>query len=517
MDDKAAPIDDKAAVSLPPSVRTFIVALTMISVLMVTLDMTIANVALPHMQAALGANPESVSWVLTSYILASAVMTLMTGWLGGRLGRKQLFVLALGGFTASSALCGVAGTLPLMVGARFLQGMFGAFVLPLSQALILDMYPRRDHMRAITVWGLGAMVGPIAGPVLGGYLTDALNWRWVFMINVPIGIVATVGLMALMPALQSIRRPFDKIGFLLLAGCLIPLQLALDRGTPQGWLESTEILVELGICLSCGWALVFHLRNADHPIIPMAIFRDRNCVAALVFAFFMGGVNVAGGALLAPMTQTLLGYPVLTAGILMLPRSLSMAAAMLLTGRLVKILDVRLVIAGGILLTAWSSWITAGFNLQMGPHLLIVSGLVLGAGLGLSFTPMNVLLGSTLAPELRTDAAALYTLLRSIGSSIVISASTAFLARNLQINHEELGAHITAQSTPILQPGLLEAWGVQGQSLAAMLDAEINRQALMIAYLDDFWLLTVCALCTLPVVFVLRPMKIDKDVLIHPE
>lgn len=510
-------MDDKAAVTLPPAVRGAIVALTMIAVLMVTLDMTIANVALPHMQAALGANPESISWVLTSYILASAIMTPLTGWLGGRIGRKQLFVVALGGFTASSALCGVAGTLPLMVIARFAQGMFGAFTLPLSQAMVLDLYPRREHMRAITIWGLGAMVGPIAGPVLGGWLTDMLDWRWVFMINVPIGIVATLGLMTLMPTLESLPRRFDRIGFLLLAGCLAPLQLALDRGTSQGWLESTEILIEIGVALSCGWMLVFHLLRAPHPIIPLGIFRDRNCLMALIFAFFMGGVNVAGGALLAPMTQTVLGYPVLTAGILMLPRSISMAVAMILANRMVKLMDVRLVIGIGILFTAWSSWITVGFNLQMDSHLIVVSGIVLGLGLGLSFTPMNVMLGSTLAPELRTDAAALYTLIRSIGSSIVISVSTAFLARNLQINHEELGAHITAQKVPILQPGLLEAWGVQGRSIAAMLDMEINRQALLISYLDDFWMLTFCAIAVLPVVFFLRPTKPEGNMMAHAE
>ena len=405
----------------------------------------------------------------------------------------------------------------MMVAARFLQGVCGAFAVPSSQALMLDLYPRKDHARAITIWGLGAMVGPIAGPVLGGYLTDALNWRWVFMINVPIGIAATIGLALLMPRLPSLVRAFDKIGFLLLASGLVALQLALDRGTSQGWFESTEILIELAVAVGCGWMLFFHLRTTEHPVIPMQIFRDRNCVAALIFIFFVGGVNTAGGALLAPMTQTLLGYPVLMAGFLMVPRSIAMSIGMVVSTRLARLTDVRLVIGVGILLTALSSWITVGFDLEMGPDLLIVSGLVLGLGLGLSINPMNVLLGSTLAPELRTDAAAIYTLTRSIGSSIVIAGSTAFLARNLQINHEELGAHITAQSMPVLQPGLLEQFGLRGQGLAAMLDAEINRQALMISYINDFWMLTLCAIFVVPIVFVIRPVKPDKDAIVMAE
>lgn len=507
----AFPLSDEATVPLPPAVRRILVGLIMAAVLMVVLDMTIANVALPHMQASLGASPETISWVLTSYILASAVMTPMTGWLGGRIGRTALFIASLAGFTCASALCGLAGTLPMEVAARFFQGVFGAFVVPLSQAMMIDLHRKEDQVRAITVWGLGAMVGPIIGPVLGGYLTDAFDWRWVFFINVPIGIATTLGLFFMLPKVPSPVRQFDKFGFVLMAVALGAFQLMLDRGTQEGWFESTEIWIEAGLALSCLWLLLIHSWRTPHPILPAALFRDRNFVASIVFIFVVGGISTASSALVSPMTQSLLGYPVMDAGFLMVPRGIMMIVGMLLVSRLMRFVDVRLLVGVGVACTAISTWVTTWFDLGMDSHLIIVSGLVLGLGLGFAMMPMNFMMGSTLPPALRTDAAAVYSLSRNIGSSIVLSVCSAMLARNVQINHEELGAHLTAQSMPLLQPGLLERFGLGGGRIAAMMDLEITRQSMMIAYLDDFWGLSIALACMIPVVLLLRPAKPRQD------
>lgn len=501
---------DAASVPLSPAVRKLLTILLMASVLMCALDITIANVALPHMQASLGASPESISWVLTSYILATAMMTPVTGWLGGRIGRKRLFLASLAGFTLTSALCGLAASLMLEVAARFFQGVCAAFLIPSTQAVMIDIHPKSQQVRAVTTWGLGAMVGPIMGPILGGYLTDMINWRWVYFINLPIGILATIGMLALLPKLPSPARKLDVFGFLLMAVALGSFQLMLDRGTSQGWFDSPEILIEAGCALSTLWMLVIQQRRSSHPILPAALFRDRNALSAIIFVLFVGGINTTGAALIAPMTQTLLGYPVLDAGILMVPRSIMMTVAMIAAARLIRVVDVRLIVGGGILLSAVAMWMTTAFNLEMDSHLLIVSGLILGTGLGFAMMPMNYLVGSTVAPEYRTDAAAVYSLARNVGASITLSISSAMLAHNVQVNHEELGAHITAQTMPILQPGMVEQFGLQGGRIAAMLDVEINRQAMMIAYLDDFWVLSIGLACVIPVVFMLRPARAVK-------
>ncbi len=493
--------------ALSPSRRLLVTFVVMAATLIVVLDTTIANVALPDMQSSLGANPESVAWVLTSYILATAIAMPTTGFLSARLGRRTLFSTAIIGFTASSALCGVAATLPMMVGFRFLQGLFGAFLAPMSQAIMYDINPPERHAQAMTIWGMVIMVGPIMGPVLGGWLTDNFDWRWVFFINVPIGIPTAVGAWLLLDNADRQRRAFDFVGFGLLAVALCSLQLLLDRGSQLDWFDAPEIWIEAGVAVSGLWMFMIHTATARDALLPKSLFIDRNFVTAIAAITVIGGILVAGAALVAPMLQRLFGYPVLQAGLLTAPRGIGTMLGMLVAGRLAGTLDPRISIITGMSLLAVSLGMMTGFDLQMDSGPVIWSGAIQGLGFGLVVLPMNLLALATLGPALRTEAASLYNLMRSIGGSVAISISTALIASNVQVSHSDLGKHLSTTSAPYLNAGLLEQVGVPGEGVMRMIDAEVNRQALMIAYLDDYWVMMWAALVVLPLVLFMRAQR----------
>jgi MFS transporter, DHA2 family, multidrug resistance protein len=498
--------------TLTPQRRLGVTIVTMTATLIVVLDTTIANVALPHMQAALGATPESVAWVLTSYILASAVALPLTGWLTDRFGRRAVFAVATAGFTLASALCGLAVSLPMMVASRVVQGLCGAFLAPMSQAVMYDINPPEKHVQAMTIWGMVIMVGPITGPVVGGWITENYDWRWVFYINVPIGILTAIGAWLLVPDSARGTRRFDLTGFLLLALALTSVQLILDRGVQLDWYTSVEIWIETGLCASAFWMFVIHNTTTPEPLLPRALFADRNFVTALAAITVIGGILVAGAALVAPMLQRLLGYPVFEAGLLTAPRGIGTMAGMLLAGRLSGKVDARILIFAGVILMALSLWWMTGFNLEMGSNIVSWTGLIQGFGLGIVVLPMNLLALATLGPALRTEAASLYNLMRSIGGSIAISVTTALIANNIQTVHAELGAHVSNTRAPWLNAGLLERLGLQAESAMTIIDGEINRQAAMIAYIDDYWVMMWAAIAVLPLVLLLKGARPTADV-----
>ena len=493
-----------AATILPDGKRTLVTIVVMAATMIVILDTTIANVALPHMQASLSATPESVSWVLTSYILASAVALPVTGYMSDRFGRRTVFTGAIVGFTLASMVCGAAATLPLMVAARVAQGLCGACLAPMSQAIMYDINPPEKHVQAMTIWGMVIMVGPISGPVLGGWITDNFDWRWVFYINVPIGICAALGSWALLSDGNRMTRRFDLTGFLLLGLALSAMQLMLDRGVDQDWFTSTEIWIELGLAVSAGWMFVVHTVTGKDTLLPARLFADRNFVMAVMAIMVLGGILVAGAALVAPMLQRLLNYPVLRAGYLTAPRGVGTMIGMLLAGRISKYVDPRVLIISGMLLLVVSLWMMTGFELGMDDWPVITSGVVQGLGFGLVVLPMNLLALATLPTRLRTEAAAVYNLSRSIGGSIAISVMTTLIARNTQVSHADLGAHVSTTRAPFLTAGLLERLGFQGEGVMRVIDSEINRQAVMIAYVDDYWLMMWAAICVIPVALMLK-------------
>ena len=494
---------------MPPAAartnRALVTVSIMLATIMQALDTTIANVALPHMQGATSATAEEIAWVLTSYIVAAAIMTPMTGFLAARIGRKRLFALAVTGFTAASLLCGIAASLAQLVLFRLLQGVFGAGLVPLSQAVLLDTYPPEQHGSAMAMWGVGVMVGPILGPSLGGYLTEIYSWRWVFFINLPFGVLALLGILAFLDETKlDRRRHFDLFGFALLSLAIGALQLMLDRGRTLDWFASTEIVAEAALAGLGLYMFVVHILTAEHPFLEPRLFRDRNFAVGLLLIFLVGVILLATLALLPPFLQNLMGYPALTTGLVLAPRGIGSMAAMLLVGQLMKRTDVRALIFTGLLLTALSLWQMAGFTADVSPSTVASSGLIQGLGLGFIFVPLSTLTFATLAPRYRTEGTALFSLMRNIGSSIGISIMVALVARTTQVNHAVLGEQLSP-FRGALQRLVLPA-GIDPDSSAALaaLNAELTRQAAVIAYLDDFRLMAWLTLAALPLLLLLR-------------
>lgn len=482
-----------------------IVVSVMLATIMQALDTTIANVALPHMQGSLSATQDQISWVLTSYIVAAAIMTPPTGILAEKLGRKRLFLGAVAGFTLASMLCGIAETLPEMVAFRLLQGVFGAALVPLSQAVLLDIYPREEHGRAMALWGVGVMVGPILGPTLGGYLTDYYNWRWVFFINLPFGILALLGILFFVPENpQRSTRSFDLFGFAMLSLAIGALQLMLDRGELLDWFGSTEIIIEATVAALGFYLFLVQMATAEHPFLEPRLFKDRNFVISLFFIFIVGIILLATLALLPPFLQNLMGYPVVTTGLVLAPRGIGTMIAMLICGRLIGRIDSRLLIFIGLALAGFSLWEMADFTTGVSEWVLIQTGVVQGMGLGFLFVPLTALAFSTLAPALRTEAAGMFSLMRNIGSSIGVSVVTSLLTRYTQVNHEQLVRFASPYNPRMQAPWLPELWNPATAAGAAALNAEITRQASTIAYLVDFRLMMVVTLLAMPMVLLLR-------------
>jgi DHA2 family multidrug resistance protein len=487
--------------------RGVITLCVMLATIMQALDTTIANVALPYMQGSLSETLDQINWVLTSYIVAAAIMTPVTGFFANRFGRKQFFLVTVVGFTAASVLCGMAATLEQMVVFRLLQGVFGAPLVPLSQSVLLDSYPREKHGSAMAIWGVGVMVGPILGPTLGGWLTEYYNWRWVFYINVPVGIATFLGLSAYLPETRISKQSFDWFGFLTLGLAIGALQMLLDRGEQLDWFSSTEIIFETALACLAAYLFVVHTFTSDRPFINPQMFRDRNFSIGLVFIFIVGIILLATLALLTPYLQNLMGYPVLTTGLVLAPRGLGTMVAMMLVGRLLGRVDPRGLILFGLLLTAAVLWKMTGFTPDVSQGTLIWTGVLQGLGLGFMFVPLSTITFATLDATFRTEGTALFSLVRNIGSSIGISMVVFLLSRNTQIMHSELVQHVTPYNEALQQPGVSQIWNLATAAGRLALNAEITRQALIIAYADDFKLMMIIALLAAPFIFLLQGPK----------
>ncbi len=498
-----------AAASADPSkeglARILVTGCAMLATLMQALDATIANVALPYMQGTLSATSDQITWVLTSYIVAAAIMTAPVGWLTQRFGRKSVFVVSLVGFTGASMLCGIAQSLNQMVVFRLVQGVFGAALVPLSQATMLDLYPHEKRGQSMAVWGMGVMLGPILGPTLGGWLTDAFDWRWVFFVNLPFGMLATAGLVLLLSDSEKDHKlRFDWFGFAMLSLGIGALQMMLDRGEQKDWFSSTEILVETVLAGLGFYLFVIHMFTAQKPFLTPAIFRDRNFVAGLVIMFAVGAVLLSVSALLAPYLQHLGGYPVATAGLLLAPRGFGTMFAMMVAGRLIGRVDPRLLMLTGLILITFSLWDMTDWTPDIPTSELIANSLLQGAGLGLVFTPLTVVAFATLPPKLRAEGTALFSLSRNIGSAIGISVTSFLLTRNTQIMHADLAAYVTPFNRMLQSGGAFTFWNAAAPPALAALNGEITRQASIIAYANDFKFMM---LITLPTALLLLFMR----------
>jgi MFS transporter, DHA2 family, multidrug resistance protein len=496
------PSPGKAA--LPVAQRGLLTIGVMGAMIMQILDTTIANVALPLMQTSLGATMDSVTWVLTSYIIAAAIAMPVTGWLAERLGSRNLLIFAVSGFIVASMLCGIATSLEEMVAFRMFQGVCGAFVAPLTQTVMLDINPPEKQGNAMSIWGMGIMIGPIMGPMLGGWLAENYNWRWVFYVNLPIGLLTLAILWFLLPSRERTDRKFDGLGFGLLAIALASFQLFLDRGQQEDWFQSWEIIVEFGITLAAVWMAVIHFATAEKPLFDRHLFRNRNFVTCLFLMLLVGITTMAPMALLPPMLQQLFGYPVIDTGLALAPRGFGVLLTMFLAGRLRDKIDMRYVIALGSLICSYSLWQMSHWSLDISQNDFVITGFIQGLGMGLIFMPLNALAFATLDARWRTDGASLLNLLRSIGSSVGISVCTVLLARNMQINHEEIGASITNNTLPYVDLSQAPKYGEFGAAALWAVNAEVTRQSAMIAYLDDFYFMAVVTVVMVPLVFLLK-------------
>jgi DHA2 family multidrug resistance protein len=482
--------------------RALITVSVMLASIMSALDTTIANVALPRMQGSVSATQDQMAWVLTSYIVAAAIMTPLSGWLAGQIGRNRVFLYSVAGFTVASMLCGLAQSLPQIILARLVQGLCGAALVPLSQAVLLDINPLERHARAMAVWVMGVTLGPIIGPALGGWLTENYNWRWVFYINVPFGILAFLGILRFLPEAPISKSRFDFFGFSALSVGIAAFQIMLDRGQLRDWFSSTEIWIEATVAVVAAYLFVIHmLTTTEQRFVSPALFKDRNFLTGNVFIFIVGAVLYATLALLPPLLQDLLNYPVVTTGLVTAPRGAGTLAAMFIVGRLMGKVDIRLIIGTGFALAAVSSWQMTGFDLQMDSAMVVWSGLLQGLGTGFVYVPLAAATFATLTPALRNEGTAIFSLTRNLGSSIGISVVNTLLTRNTQIMHATLGEHVTRYS-PVLRARL--SGGSPSLHTLAGLNATVTEQAAMIAYNNDFQLMMVLSLAAIPLVFLLR-------------
>lgn len=486
--------------------RGLITASVLIATVMQTLDTTIANVALPHIQGSLSAAQDQITWVLTSYIVAAAVMMPLTGWLAGRFGRKRVFLMSVVGFTIASALCGVADALVEIVIFRLLQGICGAALLPLSQSVLLDINPPEKHGTAMAIWGTGIMVGPILGPVLGGWLTDHYTWRWVFYINLPVGVIAFLGMAVFLHEYRLPKaRPFDFLGFATLSVGVGAVQMMMDRGETKDWFGSTEIWVEAILaCVGFYLFIVHTATTTKTTFLNPKLLKNRNFVCGTISNFIVAMVLYSTLALLPAMLQSLYNYPVVTTGLVTAPRAVGTMLAMIVVGRVIGRIDARWLIPFGLVLIGVGLERMTHFSLLMDWRPVIVSGSILGFGIGFVFVPTSTVTFNSLEREVRTDGTAIFSLLQNVGGSIGIATFQALLTSNTQVVHAGLVEHIRPDNplatAPFLPNGLLAATTSQ----LAAINAAVTRQAALIAYIDDFRAMLLILLAVVPLILLLR-------------
>lgn len=498
--------------------RGAITACVILAVIMQALDTTIANVALPYIQGSVSASSDQINWVLTSYIVAAAIMTPPSGFLSARFGRKRVLLVAIFGFVFASVLCGLAQSLVQIVGFRLMQGLFGAALVPLSQGILLDIYSLKERGSAMALFGVSVMVGPVLGPVMGGWLTDHLSWRWVFYINVPIGILAFIGITIFVNETRIDNRArLDWLGFGLASLSIAALQLFLDRGEQLDWFSSGEIIVEALVCGTAFYLLLVHMFTSDQPFINPKLFLDRNFAVCFMFIFVVGVTYLASLALMTPYLQSLMNYPVVTAGIVMGPRGLGTMVCMFIVGRLIGRVDTRILLALGLGATAWAMYAMTGWTADVPQWTIVYVGFIQGAGLGFLFVPVTTVAFSTLPADMRGDGTGIYNLSRNIGSSVGISVVSALLVQNEQINHSMLANYVTPfnHAFHATAAASLSPWTAAGR---ATLEELIEKQASIIAYIDDFKLLMIMSLAVMPALLLLKtngPLKVDHTVAVE--
>jgi DHA2 family multidrug resistance protein len=472
----------------------------MLVTVMQVLDVTVTNVALPHIQGALSAAVDEVSWVLTFYLAANAIILPATGWLAGVLGRKRFFLTCTVVFTLASMLCGLAPNIETLLVARFLQGLGGGPLMPLSQAIMWEIFPLRQRGTAMAAWGVGIMMAPIFGPTLGGWISDNWSWRWIFYINLPIGVVGLLVASAVLFDPIYLKKPgrIDAIGLVLMAVGFLSLQLFLDQGERNEWFDSSFILA---LAVLAGLTLVgFVIREltADEPILDLTVYGDRNFAAGSVIMFVVMIGFFSSMVLLALFTQKVLGYDAWTSGLVLAPGGVGNLLSLLIAGRLITRMDQRWLLAVGCLLNAYATWEMSTVTLGADYWALAWPRMIQGVGIGFIFVPLNTVALATISRERMGNATALLNVVRNLGGAIGVALLTTLLARRSQVHQTTLGGHVDIWDAETAER--LRAWAAhfaaQGadsftaeRRAVSKLYQEVTRQAQLLAFADDFWVL----------------------------
>src|SRR5712675_350142 len=502
------PTSAAAPIAVPGLRRNMVTICAMTATIMQALDTTIANVALPYMQGTLSASQDQINWVLTSYIVAAAIMTAPVGWIANRFGRKRIFIICSAGFTMASVLCGLAQNINQMVLFRLLQGVFGAALVPLSQAVMLDSYSLQERAKAMSIWGMGVMMGPIMGPSLGAWLTETYSWHWVFFVNLPFGIFTVLGLLVFMDETKkdfSLR--FDWFGFTALAVGIGSLQIALDRGEQLGWTESNEIIAEFIISIVGFYYFFAHSFTTSKPFIQFAIFKDKNFIGGCVFMAVMGLVLFSTMAVSSPFLQNVIGYPIITAGLLLATRGCGTFVAMMMVGRMMRYIEARTLIMSGLGLTCLSLYYMTGWTDQTGLPEIVVVSIAQGFGFGLVFVPLSTVAFLTLPNHLRTDGTSMLTLMRNVASSIGISVVIAQLTEGSRRIYAILSQHINPFNHALQMPDVRGMIDLGTDTGRAMADAMVGLQSQIIAFSLDYQLVMIVTLCAIPLAIMIGSTK----------
>ncbi len=496
--------------------KWIIAATVMIPTIMEIVDTSVANVALDHMRGSLNAGVNEVTWVLTSYLVSNAIVIPMTGWLGRTFGRKRYLNFSIALFTISSFLCGSAPNLGSLVFFRVMQGIGGGALQPLSQSILLESFPPREHGVAMAVWGVGVMFGPIIGPFMGGWLTDHLTWRWIFYVNIPIGTIALIMTYFFIydPSyLKKVKEKIDYWGLALLVLGIGCLQIILDKGESEDWFSSNFIIVLSFISATALILFVIVELTTERPIVNLRVFKSRPFTAGNIMMFISFFCFFGSIVLLPLYLQLLMGYTATLAGMALSPGGIASLIAMAIIGRFIGKVDARYILAFGLVLTCYSFHIMAQFNLYADYYHVLIPRVIQGFGIGCLFVPLTTLTLSHIPREEMGNAAGIFNLLRNLGGSFGIAFSATMLSRQAQINHHHLAEHITPTainfqrafySLQFMLPYSGANPALTDQTALRLIYGELQRQALMLSFNDCFGYLFLIFFTIFPFLFLLK-------------
>jgi DHA2 family multidrug resistance protein len=499
----AASIDDfdGSGARMTPAQRWLTMATVVLGSSLYGTALLTTSTILPQMQGAMSATQDEIAWAMTFNILATAVVTPMTGWLVSRFGSKRVIVCSIGLFTMATLLCGMAQSLEALVLWRIAQGAFGAPVVPMSQTILFDTFPRRQHTMVMSVFGMTVAVAPVVGPVLGGWLAEVYSWRWCFYMLVPVGICATLGMSLTLPAdtrLTKVR--FDWIGFLALAVALCAVQLVLARGVRLDWFNSTEIIIECLVAVLAFYVFLVHSLGAKEPFLNLSLLTDRNYAIGLALVTIYGMLNFTPMVLLPPLLQQHIGFSDALVGQVIGTRGIGMTVGFMMAGFMSR-LDPRVGMAAGFGLQTFAGAWMLTFDLNVSAEILFLNSAIQGFAVGVVWVPITVVAFETLDPKHRAEASAIFHLLRNIGSSFFISLSIAEIVRTTGANYSRMTEMITPYNQTLAIPGMIGGWTFDTVPGLARVAKEIGRQAAMLGYLNAFAMYT--ATSALAVVFAL--------------